>query len=174
VIDGAQSEGVAVMMTLYYALFGGGRWADRRGANLTDGSAPFYRCYACRDGRHVAVGALEPLEFSALCQGLKIKPNRFSQYDRRCWDEMAASFADAFATRARDDWADHFIERGACVTPVLSLAEAPHHPHNRARGTFGNPLGPLQPMPAPRFSGTPLEAVPQEEATLHEVLARWT
>jgi len=173
VIDGAQSEGVAVMMTLYYSLFGAGRWADRRAANLTDGGAPFYRCYACRDGRHVAVGALEPAEFTSLCQGLKIRQSRFQQYDRRGWDEMAAAFADIFATRTRDDWAEHFLDRGACVTPVLSLAEAPNHPHNRARASFGTPLGPLQPMPAPRFSETPLQVVPQEEASVHEVLARW-
>ncbi len=174
IVDASQLQGAALLMTLYYALHGTGRWSDLRGSNLTDGSAPFYRCYACRDGRHVAVGALEPGEFEALCQGLGLKRNRFQQYDRKGWDDMTAAFAGAFATRPRDEWARQFEGRGACVTPVLSLAEAPLHPQNRARHIFGNPLGPLQPMPGPLFSLTPAEAVPQQSTSVGEVLTRWS
>lgn len=173
VIDAAQIDGTASMMTLYYALHGASRWTDARASNLIDGGAPFYRCYACADGRHVAVGALEPPYFRALCEGLAIDPGRFKQYDRSCWDAMATAFAETFATRDRDDWAARFEDVDACVTPVLSLDEAPHHPHNAARETFAAPTGAMQPMPAPRFSGSPSMAVPQEPASVDQILARW-
>ncbi len=172
VIDAAQVDGVASMMVLYYALHGAGRWADTRASNLIDGGAPFYRCYACADGRHVAVGALEPPYFEALCQGLGMA-GRFRQYDRACWAEMGEAFSEAFATRGRDDWAALFEGKDACVTPVLSLAEAPLHPHNRARDTFTAVDGTMQPSPAPRFSGTPGAAGPPKAETVEEVLARW-
>lgn len=173
VIDVAQTDGVASLMSLYYALHGAGRWADSRASNLIDGGSPFYRCYACADGRHIAVGALEPPCFTALCEGLGIETSRFTQYDRASWLDMADVFAEAFATRTRDDWAEQFEGRDACVTPVLSLAEAPHHPHNQARETFASPGGVIQPMPAPRFSETPGQAVSQETATVEDILARW-
>lgn len=173
VVESAQVDGAASLMTLYYALHSAGRWADRRAENLTDGGAPFYRCYACSDKRHVAVGALEAGEFEALCLGLGLKPHRYPQYDRRAWPDMAAAFAGVFARRPRDEWVAIFAERGVPVSPVLSLEEAPLHPHNRARGTFGAPLGPLQPMPVPRLSVTPARPVPQEASSVAEVLERW-
>lgn len=173
VIDVAELDGVASMLTLYYALHETGRWVDARGANLIDGGAPFYRCYACADGRHVAVGALEPTRFRALCAGLEIEMDRFKQFDRACWAAMAEAFSAAFATRTRDEWAGFFENREACVTPVLSLDEAPDHPHNRARGIFGTPLGPVQPMPAPRFSQSPSQVVPAEQADVDTILSRW-
>ncbi|MCW3834811.1 CaiB/BaiF CoA transferase family protein [Sphingomonas canadensis] len=174
VVEAAQVDGTAALMTVYYALHGSGRWADTRTSNLIDGGAPFYRCYACADGRHVAVGALEPPCFEALCAGLQLPLGSFRQYDRATWPDMTESFAAAFAARSRDDWAAHFEGTEACVTPVLSLSEAPSHPHNRARDNFGTPLGgPIQPMPAPRFSATPAQAAPAEETTAEAVLERW-
>jgi alpha-methylacyl-CoA racemase len=173
VVEAAQVDGTAALMTLYYALHGASRWADMRASNLIDGGAPFYRCYACADGRHVAVGALEPPSFGALCEALGIAAGRFKQYDRASWIEMGEAFAQAFASRTREDWIELFEGKDACVTPVLSLAEAPHHPHNAARDTFGAPGGVLQPMPAPRFSDTPSMAVTQEITSVEEVLERW-
>jgi alpha-methylacyl-CoA racemase len=172
VIDAAQIDGVASMMSLYYALHGAGRWADTRASNLIDGGAPFYRCYACADGRHVAVGALEPPYFDALCAGLGLA-GRFQQYDRANWAAMGEAFSEAFASRTRDEWAELFECKDACVTPVLSLAEAPLHPHNRARDTFAGADGAMQPMPAPRFSATPGAAVPPRTETVEEILERW-
>jgi alpha-methylacyl-CoA racemase len=161
-------------MTLCYGLHGAGRWADIRASNLIDGGAPFYRCYACADDRHVAVGALDPPFFAALCEGLGIEAGRFAQYDRACWTDMADAFSEAFATRGRDEWAELFEGTDACVTPVLSMAEAPEHPHNRARGTFEAPAGMMQPMPAPRFSASPATVVPAETASVEEILERWS
>ncbi|MDQ0248472.1 alpha-methylacyl-CoA racemase [Sphingomonas kyeonggiensis] len=173
VIEAAQADGVASMMTLYYALHAAGRWADARTANMVDGGAPYYRCYACADGRHVAVGALEPASFRALCAGLGIAAAKFDQFDRACWPALTEEFAAAFASRGRDEWAALFEGGEGCVTPVLSLTEAPLHPHNRARGTFTAVGETVQPMPAPRFSGTPAEALPAVEESVAEVLARW-
>jgi alpha-methylacyl-CoA racemase len=173
VVEAAQVDGAASLMTLNYALHGGSRWADMRASNLIDGGAPFYRCYACADGRHVAVGALEPPCFVELCEGLGLG-GRFNQYDRASWIQMGEAFAEAFASRTRDDWAGQFDGTGACVTPVLSLAEAPHHPHNAARETFAAPTGIMQPMPAPRFSLSPAAAVQQETTTVEAVLERWS
>lgn len=173
VIDAAQVDGVASMMTLYYALHGAGRWADARASNLIDGGAPFYRCYACADGRHVAVGALEPPYFEVLCIQLGLA-GRFQQYDRACWAEMGEAFSEAFATRSRDDWAELFEGKDACVTPVLSLSEAPLHPHNRAREMFTAVGGTMQPAPAPRFSGSPSAASSPQSETVEDVLERWS
>src|SRR5262249_48062879 len=110
----------------------------------------------------------------ALCAGLGFPPGRFTQYDRACWNEMAGVFAEAFATRTRDDWATHFESLEACVTPVLSIAEAPFHPHNRARDLFDMPDGVPRRAPAPRFWGSPAMAVPPETRSLDDIMARWS
>ncbi len=148
VVDAAMTDGAALLSSLFYTLSAAGQWINRREANLLDGAAPFYRCYACADGKHVAVGAIEPQFFAALLTGLDVADWRAVQHDRTRWPEMAAAFEAAFATRPRDAWADHFAGTDACVTPVLNLAEAPHHPHNVARQTFVDGY----PAPAPRFA----------------------
>jgi alpha-methylacyl-CoA racemase len=173
VVDVSKLGGSATLMSVYYALLSGGRWTDRRAANMTDGGAPFYRCYRCADGRHIAVGALEPNQYGALCDGLGIARDRFAQYDRSHWETMAEVFAGIFAGRTRDAWEAHFTGGQACVTPVLSLAEAPDHFHNRAADIFGAPLGPVQPMPNPRFSKTPLIARASAMTTVTALRERW-
>ena len=158
-VDAAMTDGAAVLSTLFYTLAAAGQWTDRREANLLDGGAPFYRCYACADGRHVAVGAIEPPFFAALVHGLGLDDAVCrTQHDRSRWPAIAAAFETAFATRTRDAWAAHFSGTDACVTPVLDLAEAPHHPHNAARSTFVEGQGGWFPAPAPRF-------LPIEDAT---------
>lgn len=173
VVDAAMLDGAASQMALIYAWAATGRWRDARGANLLDGAAPFYRCYACADGRFVAVGAIEPQFFAALMQGLGLDGEGWEQTDRARWPALAARIAEVFATRPREDWAARFEGTDACVTPVLSLAEAPAHPHNRSRGTFTGP--PAQPAPGPRFSGHALGAEPPADADPDraDVLARW-
>lgn len=151
VVDAAMTDGAALLSTLFHTLHGARLWQDRREANLLDGGAPFYRCYACADGRHVAVGAIEPQFFMALLDGLELGAWRDAQHDRARWPAMQAAFAQAFAARPRDAWADRFAATDACVTPVLDFAEAPHHPHNVARGTFVEGMGGWVPTPAPRF-----------------------
>ena len=173
VVDAAMTDGVALYTSVFHALRARGLWSDRRQGNLLDGGAPFYRCYACADGGYVAVGALEPRFYAALVHGLGLSPDEAPQYDLAGWPRLEARFTALFATRTRDDWAAHFAGTEACVTPVLSLSEAPLHPHNQARGTFVDP-GVVQPAPAPRFS-PPAGAVAAQgpDLDLDEALLQW-
>ncbi|GAA0869552.1 CaiB/BaiF CoA-transferase family protein [Brevundimonas basaltis] len=173
VVDAAMTDGSALLTSLFHALSARGLWSEARGTNLLDGGAPFYRCYACRDGRFVAVGALEPQFYAALLAGLDIPPDKAPQFDMAGWSALHARFADVFATRDRDDWAAHFADSDACVTPVLSLTEAPGHPHNAARGTFTGE-GLVQPAPAPRFGDERAGLTPQPGTlSLEEAVAGW-
>ncbi|WP_042408350.1 CaiB/BaiF CoA transferase family protein [Streptacidiphilus carbonis] len=161
VVDAAMTDGSALLMAMAYGFLGQGAWHDERGSNLLDGGAPFYRVYRCADGRHVAVGALEPQFYTALLDGLGLAddPDLAAQHDREQWPVMHAKLAAAFAAADRDHWARRFAGTQACVTPVLSLTEAPQHPHNQARNTFrSTPDGAPAPAPAPRFSATPAAA----------------
>ncbi len=174
VVDAAMTDGSALLMSLFQALGARGLWSEARGANLLDGGAPFYRCYACRDGRFVAVGALEPQFYAVLVAGLGLAPEAAPQFDLAGWPALHARFEAIFATRDRDDWAAHFGNTDACVTPVLTLAEAARHPHNAARGTFVQ-QGVVQAAPAPRFDGTPAEPVAERPAmSLDEARSRWS
>jgi len=173
VVDAAMTDGSALLTSLFHALASRGLWSEARGANLLDGGAPFYRCYTCRDGRFVAVGALEPQFYAALLKGLEIAPEDAPQFDLAGWPRLHERFAAAFAARDRDDWAARFADTDACVTPVLTLAEAPAHPHNAARRTFID-HGVTQPAPAPRFDGgTATIADRPQPLSLDSALQRW-
>lgn len=177
VVDAAITDGVAHLGAMIFGMLGQGAWADRRAANVLDGAAPFYTTYACADGRHVAVGAIEPQFWAALLAGLGLDADTLpDRKDAANWPALRARLAAVFATRPRDDWDAIFAASDACVAPVLSLAEAPHHPHNRARASFVTVDGLTQPAPAPRLSATPgaLGAGhPESRLTLSAALARW-
>ncbi|MET8471892.1 CaiB/BaiF CoA-transferase family protein [Streptomyces sp. NPDC006422] len=158
VVDAAMTDGTALLLAMTYGFLAQGAWQDRRGANVLDGGAPFYAVYRCADDRHIAVGAIEPQFYAALLRVLGLDTDeRFArQRDRSNWPAMKAELTRIFATRTRDDWAERFEGQGACVSPVLSLTEAPEHPHNTARATFRRgPHGGHEPAPAPRFTATP-------------------
>jgi alpha-methylacyl-CoA racemase len=153
VVDAAMVDGVGSLLALFHGLAAGGLWnAEARGANLLDGGAPFYASYETADGRWLALGALEPKFFAEFAR-LAGLDGRFvaGQYDRRLWPEMREAIATLVRTRPRDDWAALFEGSDACVAPVLTLAEAPQHPHARQRQAFVEVDGVLQPAPAPRF-----------------------
>jgi alpha-methylacyl-CoA racemase len=156
VVDAAMTEGAAYLGTMTRALFAAGSWQDARAANLLDGGAPNYRCYACADARFVAVGALEQKFWRVLVETLGLNGDAIgSPYDRNDWPALTALLADTFATKTRDEWAEIFESRDACVAPVLTLAEAPAHPHNVARAGYVEVAGATVAAPAPRFSATP-------------------
>lgn len=157
IVDAAMCEGVPAMMGLIHQWRAQGHWQPRRQENLLDGGAPFYRCYATRDGRHMAVGALEPQFFALLVKTLGVAVDPARQNDRATWPAMEEAFAKAFAARTMADWAAVFEGTDACVAPVLTLAEAETHRQNAARATFLRSGGVLQGAPAPRFSRTPAE-----------------
>lgn len=173
VVDAAMIDGSALMMGLFHALAGRGLWSDQRGANLLDGGAPFYRCYGCRDGRFVAVAALEPRFFAALLAGLDLQDFTAQQFDLAAWPELHARLEAVFATRDRDVWAAHFEGSEACVTPVLTLGEAAAHPHNRARSGEGQAVH-AYPAQAPRFGDAPPSASAQPPPlSLADAVAAW-
>lgn len=174
VVDAAMVDGVATLLGMVHALLAGGAWTERRGTNLLDGSAPFYRCYVCADGGHVAVGALEPQFFASLLEGLGVVAGRFEQNDEACWPEMERIFAETFAARPRGHWERVFASIDACVAPVLSLSEALVHPANSERGVFVEHDGVLQCAPAPRFSATPGGIAESRSVTAAQMLAQWT
>ena len=143
-------------MTPTYQLAGAGLWVDERNSNLLDGAAPFYRVYETADGGSVAVGALEPNFYDELLRLLDIDPAELPpQMSRAGWHLIEERIGAAFIAESRQHWEAVFSGSDACVTPVLTLAEAPHHPHNQARMTFMNIAGHPEPAPAPRFSRTP-------------------
>jgi alpha-methylacyl-CoA racemase len=156
VIDIAMVDGAAVLAQIVWALRGHGDWSGERGTNLLDGGAPFYDTYACADGRYLAVGALEPRFYADLLTGLGLDGEPLPvQYDQSGWPALRQRFTEIFASRDRDAWAAVFEGTDACVTPVLTFAEAPGHPHAAARGAHLTLDGVVQPAPAPRFSRTP-------------------
>jgi len=177
VVDAAIVDGTAVLTSLFHGLRAGGRWSDARGAHLLDGGAPFYGSYECADGRYVAVGALEPKFSKELLDRLGVAADdelRGRLYDTAAWPELRARLAALFRTRTRDEWCALLEGTDACFAPVLSLGEAPSHPHNAARGTFAEVAGVVQPAPAPRFSATPgaiAGPAPESGADTGDVLA---
>jgi alpha-methylacyl-CoA racemase len=176
VVDAAMVDGTSLLMQMTWAFYGQNQWADEREVNLLDGGAPFYDTYTCADGRHVAVGSLEPRFYAQLLDGLGLDPATLPvQDDAAGWPELRARFTEAFATRNRDEWAAVFDGTEACVTPVLALGEVAEHPHIKDRGTVVAPDGVPRAAPAPRFSRTPamLPGPPAEPEDVGAVLADW-
>lgn len=153
VVDAAMVDGAAMLMAPIYALQAKGAWQDDRESNLLDGSAPFYACYACADGRFVSVGAIEPQFYRLLLTKLGFGQNDIpAQWDRALWPLLRERLTILFLTRPRQEWCDLLEGTDACFAPVLSMSEAPHHPHLAARGTFVQHDGLPHPAAAPRFS----------------------
>jgi alpha-methylacyl-CoA racemase len=159
VVDAAMVDGAAVLMTMFHAFRAMGIWNDERGTNLLDTGAYFYEVYETADGKYVSIGSLEPQFYATLLDklGLADDPEMPRQHDRSQWPAMKERFAEIFRTKTRDEWCELLEGTDACFAPVLSMAEAPHHPHNEHRGTFVTRNGVVQPAPAPRFSRTPAE-----------------
>jgi alpha-methylacyl-CoA racemase len=156
VIDAAMSEGAASMMSIFYARLAAGSWRDERGVNAIDGGAPWYGVYETADGKYISIGAIEGRFYARLVERLRLDAASLpGRHDKARWPELRARLRDAFKQKTRDEWCESLAGHDVCFAPVLSLAEAPAHPHNRARGTFMERDGVIQPAPAPRFSRTP-------------------
>uniref|UniRef100_UPI00069A3A55 CaiB/BaiF CoA transferase family protein n=1 Tax=Streptomyces sp. NRRL S-31 TaxID=1463898 RepID=UPI00069A3A55 len=147
VVDAAIVDGTAHLSTMIHAMLAAGGWQDRRAANLLDGGCPYYGTYETADGRHMAVGALEGKFFAEFLHLLGLDDLAPARTDLTRWDELRERIATAFKSRTRDEWTAVFEGSDACVAPVLSLREAPDHPHLAARGTFTEHGGITQPAP---------------------------
>ncbi|MCK9248307.1 MAG: CoA transferase [Solirubrobacteraceae bacterium] len=175
VVDAAMVDGAALVSTAIHGMRHEGAWEDEREANILDGGAPYYGTYRTADDRWVAVGSVEPQFFAALLEGLGIDPSEIGrQDDRATWPATRERFAEVFRTRTRDEWCERLEPLGACFAPVLSLDEAPDHPHVAARGTFVEVEGRRVPGPAPRLSRTPGEvgAPPADPGTHTDAVLR--
>ena len=155
VVDAAMVDGSSVLATMMWAFRHMGMWSDTRGANMLDTGAPYYDTYECADGRHVAVGAIEPQFYAELLDKLGLDAADLpGQNDVTRWPELRAILTEKFAAQDRDHWAKVFATSDACVTPVLSFGEVESEAHNTERDTFYSENGSLFPAPAPRFSRT--------------------
>ncbi|MGP4047060.1 CaiB/BaiF CoA transferase family protein [Streptomyces sp. 2A115] len=154
VVDAAIVDGAAHLAAMIHGMLAAGGWQDRRGANLLDGGCPYYGTYETADGQYMAVGALERQFYEEFVDLLGIKDQAPAHKDVSRWGELREAVAARFKTRTREEWTAVFEGSDACVAPVLSLREAPAHPHLAARGTFVDHGGITQPAPAPRFSAT--------------------
>jgi alpha-methylacyl-CoA racemase len=173
-VDAAMVDGAALLTTQLHELLAAGLWTDRRATNLLDGAAPFYTVYETADARHLAVGALEPQFWAELLERIGLPADDLpAQLDRDAWPLVRERLAAMFRTRTRDEWCRLLEGTDACVAPVLSLLEAPSHPHNRARTTFVEVGNVTQPAPAPRFSRTPSAHPDPGGPASHELLATW-
>ena len=160
VVDAAMVDGAASLMAMFFSQVGRG-FKDRRGENMLDGGTHFYNTYETKDGKYVCVGSIEPQFYAELVEKSGVDANQFSpQMDADRWLGCKAELAAAFKTKTRDEWCEIMEGSDVCFAPVLSILEAPHHPHNKHRNTFVEVDGVVQPAPTPRFSRTEA-AIPQ-------------
>ena len=158
VLDVSMVDGAASLITSTYGLRGLGVWKDQRGSNGLDGGAHYYNAYETKDGKYISIASIEPQFYAELVERLALDPDTLpDQLDRDKWPEMHGKLAALFKCKTRDEWCELLEGTDVCFAPVLTMGEAPEHPHNKARGTFIEVDGVTQPGPAPRFSRTPLE-----------------
>ena len=177
VVDAAMVDGVASLMTQPHGTFAAGMMSNDRGTNITDSGAPFYDVYQCADGKWVSIGAVEKKFYAEVLRLLGLDALLADQWNRGAWAEAKTQIANAIKTRTRDAWCALFEGTESCFAPVLTLDEAPHHPHLQARGTYVEIDGVTQPAPAPRFSRsiapTPLAFRPWHRDEALEILEPW-
>ncbi len=177
VIDAAMVDGVASLMTQPHGTFAAGMMSNDRGTNITDSGAPFYDAYECSDGKWVSIGAVEKKFYAQVLRLLELDSLLAGQWNRDAWPAAKAQIARKIKTQTRDEWCEVFEGTEACFAPVLTLEEAPRHPHLRARTTYVDIDGITQPAPAPRFSRTipptPQAFRPWNRDEAQEILEPW-
>lgn len=175
VVDAAMTDGAALLSAFIHGLRAEGQWSRQRGMNLLDGGAHFYGTFECADGRHVAIGSIEPQFYRLLVERCGLDPQLFGDaMNAERWPALKAQLAEMFRREPREHWCQLLEGTDACFAPVLDWDEAADHPHNLARGTFTRVDGVLQPAPAPRFSHSGERAPQAPRAdTVERVLQRW-
>ena len=177
VVDAAMVDGVASLMTQPHGSHAAGLMSTERGTNITDSGAPFYEVYRCADAQWVALGAVEAKFYAQALAVLGLESLLAEQWNRATWGAAKTLITSKFSQRTRDQWCQAFEGTESCFAPVLSLAEAPQHPHLQARGTYVDVAGVVQPAPAPRFGrsvpDTPRPFRPWQADEGDQILAPW-
>ena len=175
VVDAAMTDGAASLMAMFYGMAAAGVWQDKRGVNMLDSGTHFYDTYETKDGKWISLGSIEPQFYRELLEKTGISDPAFeAQMDRKAWPSLKEKVAAVIKTKTRDEWDNIMLGSDVCYAPVLSLAEAPKHPHNAARETFIEIGGVVQPAPAPRFSRTKPEVQgAPSEANSEKALSAW-
>jgi alpha-methylacyl-CoA racemase len=177
VVDAAMVDGAAALMTIFHGARASGWWKEERGTNMLDTGAHFYDVYETADGKYISIGSIEPQFYAELLEKVGLAGEDLpGQMDRSGWPAMKERMERIFKSRTRDEWCRILEGSDVCFAPLLSMSEAPEHPHNKARGTFVEVAGALQPGPAPRFSRTSCEiSAPPPHPGQHteEALADW-
>lgn len=177
VIDAAMTDGAASLSAMFYGMKASGLWSSDRSDNLLDGGAHFYDTYECSCGRYVSIGSIEPQFYALLLEKAGIKDEQFTkQMSKSDWPELKQKLTAIIKHKTRDEWCDVMEGTDVCFAPVLTMDEAPSHPHNVERETFVSVEGVVQPAPAPRFSKTPgaIQAPPPKRGEhSEEVLKEW-
>jgi alpha-methylacyl-CoA racemase len=175
VVDAAMVDGAATLMSMFFTMGAAGAFKDQRGTNLLDGGAHFYDTYETKDGKHICLGSIEPQFYALLLEKTGVDKAKFApQMDPAQWPVLKEELTRVFKTKTRDEWCAIMEGTDVCFAPVLSIFEAPNHPHNKARGTFVEVDGMMQPAPSPRFSRTAAKishSAPAPGANSTEVLA---
>ena len=177
VVDAAMVDGASTLAAMFSGMQASGRWNETRGDNILDTGAPWYDTYETADGKHMAVGSIEPKFYAELLERLGVANEKLPpQHDRKSWPVLRERFTAAFKSKTRDQWAAIFAESDACVAPVLTFSEARADSHNVVRNTFTTVSKISQPAPAPRFSRTPgaiRGAAPERGQQGKAALADW-
>jgi alpha-methylacyl-CoA racemase len=174
VVDAAMCDGAASLMSMFFDMAAMGRWTEGRDQNFLDGGAHFYGVYECSCGNFISIGSIEPQFYALLREHAGLSEECFdAQMDRKAWPELKAKLTEVFKSKSRADWCKIMEGTDICFAPILTMAEAPKHPHMAARQVFVERHGVTQPAPAPRFSRTPSAIREPEVADLGEVASEW-
>jgi alpha-methylacyl-CoA racemase len=174
VVDAAMCDGAASLMSMFFDMTAMGRWIEGRERNFLDGGAHFYGVYECACGRFVSIGSIEPQFYALLRQHAGLTSADFdAQMDRKAWPALKQKLTEVFKSKTRDEWCRIMEGTDICFAPILTMAEAPKHPHMAARKIFVERHGVTQPAPAPRFSRTPSAIREAEKADIGELMREW-
>src|SRR5215467_8866928 len=174
VVDAAMCDGAASLMSMFFDMTASGRWVEGRENNFIDGGAHFYGVYECSCGHFISIGSIEPQFYALLRQHAGLSDQAFdAQMDRDAWPSLREKLAAVFKSKTREDWCKIMEGTDICFAPVLTMAEAPKHPHMAAREVFIERHGVTQPAPAPRFSRTPSNIREPEVTDLGALVGEW-
>jgi alpha-methylacyl-CoA racemase len=174
VVDTAMCDGAASLMSMFFDMIAAGRWVEGRERNFLDGGAHFYGIYECACGHFISIGSIEPQFYALLRQHAGLTDADFdAQMDREAWPALREKLTRIFKSKTREDWCKIMEGTDICFAPILTMAEAPKHPHMAARNVFVERHGVTQPAPAPRFSRTPSAIREPETAEIAELVSAW-